>query len=74
MVLEYFAVIVIYHGEIQTKSAYTKHIFDNESDAIKKCEMFQAIKHNKKSKLNWGVEPITENDKKCVESGETVYL
>lgn len=70
----YFAVTVIHHGKNGTKIAYTKHIFDDEIKAIEKCKWFQSIKGIKKSILNWGIEPITEEDKIKVESGEVVYL
>lgn len=69
---EWFAVVVIHKPSFKT--AYTKHIFNNEVEAIQKCEEFQAVTTSAKIAIDYGVEPISNEDKKRVESGEVVYL
>lgn len=74
MTKEYFAVTVIHYGKLSTKIAYTKHVFNNELEAMENCQKLQRTPNLKKNILNFGFEPITEGDMKRVESGETVYL
>ena len=74
---EYYAVTLVNHLPNRTIISYTKNIFEGEIPAIEACQRFQEelkLMKISSSDMNYGVEPITEEDKKKVEAGEVVYL